>query len=61
MALRSIGHLFQYGEITIKRAVLLALAALNISNPMIQIQDLFVKFSYDSDIELFQRAINSLD
>ena len=60
MALRSIGHLLQYGEITIKRAVPLALAALNISNPKIQIQDLLVKLSHDSDIELSQRAIVSL-
>lgn len=60
MSLRSMNHLLQYGEITIKRAVPLALAALNISNPKIQVQDLLSKLAYDTDIELSHRAILAL-
>lgn len=37
MAVRSMNHLLQYGEISIRRAVPLALAALHISNPKINI------------------------
>jgi len=60
MALRSMNHLLQYGEITIKRAVPLALAVLNISNPKIQVQDLLSKLAYDTDIDLSHRAILGL-
>jgi len=60
MALRSMNHLLQYGEIAIKRAVPLALAILNLSNPRIPVQDLLSKLAHDTDIELSQRAIMAL-
>jgi len=60
MALRSMNHLLQYGEINIKRAVPLALAVLNISNPKIQVQDLLSKLAYDTDVQLSHRAIIGL-
>jgi len=60
MAIRSMNHLLQYGEMTIKRAVPLALAILNISNPKITIQDLLSKLAYDNDPELSHRAILAL-
>lgn len=60
MALRSMNHLLQYGEITIKRAIPVALALLNISNPKIGVQDLLSKLAYDSDAELSQRAVIAL-
>jgi 26S proteasome regulatory subunit N1 len=60
MALRSMNHLLQYGELPIKRAIPLALALLNISNPKIPIQDLLSKLAYDNDVELSHRAIIAL-
>jgi len=60
MALRSMNHLLQYGDLPLRRAVPLGLAALNISNPKIQIQDLLSKLAYDSDVELSHRAIIGL-
>jgi len=60
MALRSMNHLLQYGELSLKRAVPLGLAVLNISNPKIQVQDLLSKLAYDTDIELSHRAILGL-
>jgi len=60
MALRSLNHLLQYSELPVKRAVPLALAVLNISNPKIPVQDLLSKLAYDSDIELSHRAVLGL-
>ena len=60
MALRTMSHLLQYGEITVRRAVPLALASLNLSNPKITVMDLLTKLCHDPDAELSQRAILSL-
>lgn len=60
MALRSLGHILQYCDIKIKRAVPSALALLNISNPKIQVMDLLTKLSHDQDEELSFRAILGL-
>eukprot|EP00331_Platyophrya_macrostoma_P004406 CAMPEP_0176425046 /NCGR_PEP_ID=MMETSP0127-20121128/11180_1 /TAXON_ID=938130 /ORGANISM="Platyophrya macrostoma, Strain WH" /LENGTH=873 /DNA_ID=CAMNT_0017806181 /DNA_START=32 /DNA_END=2653 /DNA_ORIENTATION=+ len=57
---RTLNHLLQYGELTIKRAIPLALALLNISNPKLPVQDLLMKLAHDSDVELSQRAIIAL-
>ena len=57
---RTLNHLLQYGELNIKRAIPLALAILNISNPKLPVQDLLMKLAHDSDVELSQRAIIAL-
>eukprot|EP00825_Cyclidium_porcatum_P051709 TRINITY_DN9599_c0_g1_i1.p1 TRINITY_DN9599_c0_g1~~TRINITY_DN9599_c0_g1_i1.p1 ORF type:complete len:373 (-),score=65.17 TRINITY_DN9599_c0_g1_i1:211-1329(-) len=60
MANRSLNHILQYSTIELKRAVPLALALLNISNPKINVMDLLVKLSHDDDIQLSQRAMFAL-
>jgi len=46
MALRTMDHLMQWGSNTVKQAVPLALALLNLSNPNINIQDLLSKMAH---------------
>jgi len=60
MALRGLNHVLQYCDVNVKRAVPLALALLNISNPKIGIMDLLTKLSHDQDEELSYRAILAL-
>ena len=60
MALRGLNHLLQYCDVNVKRAVPLALALLNISNPKIGVMDLLTKLSHDQDEELSYRAILGL-
>jgi len=60
MALRSMNHLLHYCEAPIKRAVPLALALLNISNPDFSIVDQMSRLSHDSDNETAQAAIIGL-
>lgn len=60
MALRSLNHILQYGDIGVKRAVPLSLAILNISNPKITVMDLLTKLSHDQDDELAFRSIIAL-
>jgi len=60
MALRSIDHLLQYGEVNIKRAVPLALGILSVSKPEISIMDTLSKFSHDHDPETAMGAIFAL-
>ncbi|EGR33984.1 hypothetical protein IMG5_028540, partial [Ichthyophthirius multifiliis] len=57
MAMRHMNNILQYCELHVKRAVPLALAILNVSNPKINVMDLLIKFSHDDDAELNQRAI----
>lgn len=60
MALRSFDHLLHYCEPPIKRAVPLALAALNISNPDFAVIDQLSRLSHDPDPELSQNAIMAM-
>jgi len=60
MALRSFDHLLHYCELPIKRAVPLALATLNISNPDFSVIDQLSRLSHDPDPELAQNAILGL-
>jgi 26S proteasome regulatory subunit N1 len=60
MALRSFDHLLHYCELPIKRAVPLALAALNISNPDFAVIDQLSRLSHDPDAEISQNAIMAL-
>ena len=57
MALRAFDHLLHYCEPPIKRAVPLALAVLNISNPDFGIVDQLSRLSHDPDAEMSQNAI----
>lgn len=60
MAIRSFDHLLHYCELPIKRAVPLALAVLNISNPDFAVIDQLSRLSHDPDPEMSQNAILSL-
>jgi len=57
MALRAFDHLLHYCEPPVKRAVPLALAVLNISNPDFAIIDQLSRLSHDPDSEMSQNAI----
>ena len=57
MALRAFEHLLHYCELPIKRAVPLALAVLNISNPDYGIIDQLSRLSHDPDTEISQNAV----
>jgi len=50
MCLRTLNHLYQYGEPVIKRIVPLAIGLLRISNPEVLVMDQLTKLAYDSDI-----------
>uniref|UniRef100_A0A7S2R9L3 26S proteasome non-ATPase regulatory subunit 2 homolog n=2 Tax=Rhizochromulina marina TaxID=1034831 RepID=A0A7S2R9L3_9STRA len=60
MALRAFGHLLHYGELPIRRAVPLALALLNVSNPDYAFVDQMSRLSHDNDAEVSQAAIIGL-
>ncbi|EPQ27551.1 uncharacterized protein PFL1_05089 [Pseudozyma flocculosa PF-1] len=57
MTLRHMSHLMHYGEPVIRRAVPLALALLNPSNPAMAILDTLSKYSHDNDLDV---AINAI-
>ncbi|CAK7322712.1 unnamed protein product [Dovyalis caffra] len=60
MAIRSLGHLLQYGEQNIRRAVPLALGLLCISNPKVNVMDTLSRLSHDSDSEVAMTAVVAL-
>lgn len=60
MALRSFDHLLHYGELPIKRAVPLAFALLNVSNPDYGIIDQLSRLTHDQDPQVAQNAIIAL-
>eukprot|EP00898_Chlorokybus_atmophyticus_P005084 jgi/Chlat1/5577/Chrsp369S05360 len=60
MAVRSLEHLLQYGDPSIRKAVPLGLALLSISNPQLSIMDTLSRLSHDSDSEVSQAAILGL-
>lgn len=60
MALRAMDHLLHYCELPIKRAVPLALALLNMSNPDYAFVDQMSRLSHDNDSEVAQAAIMGL-
>jgi 26S proteasome regulatory subunit N1 len=57
MALRTFDHLLHYCELPVKRAVPLAFAVLNISNPDFTVIDQLSRLSHDPDAEISQNAI----
>jgi len=57
MALRSLDHVLQYGEVNVRRVVPLALGLLSLSNPRLTIMDTLSKLSHDSDERVSQHAV----
>lgn len=57
MSLRHFGHLMQYGETPIRRAVPLALGLVSVSDPILPVLDTLSKYSHDSDLGV---ALNSI-
>lgn len=57
MALRSLDHVLQYGEVNVRRVVPLALGLLSLSNPRLTIMDTLSKLSHDQDERVSQHAI----
>ncbi|KAL4202711.1 hypothetical protein AMTRI_Chr02g222470 [Amborella trichopoda] len=60
MAIRSLGHLLQYGEQNIRRAVPSALGLLCISNPKVNVMDTLSRLSHDADSDVAMAATISL-
>ncbi|CAE7612398.1 PSMD2 [Symbiodinium pilosum] len=60
MACRSIDHILQYGELTLRRAVPIALAILHLSNPKVLVIDTLAKLSHDADQDVATGAIMSM-
>jgi 26S proteasome regulatory subunit N1 len=60
MCLRTMNHLLQYGEPTIRKTVPLAIGLLRVSNPDVKTLDLLNKLAYDSDAEVAMSAIFAL-
>ncbi|KAI8458564.1 26S proteasome regulatory subunit N1 [Phakopsora pachyrhizi] len=57
MSLRHFGHLMQYGEAPIRRAVPLALGLISVSDPILPVLETLSKYSHDSDLAV---ALNSI-
>jgi len=60
MALRSLDHILQYGELPLRRAVPVALAILHLSNPKVTVIDTLSKLSHDADQDVALGAIISM-
>jgi len=57
MCLRTMKHLLQYGEPSIRKTVPLAMGLLRVSNPDVNTLDLLNKLAYDSDPEVGMSAV----
>lgn len=57
MILRSFDHFLQYGDVSVKRAISLSMALLNLSNPKIPVSDLLTKLAYETNKEVATNAI----
>jgi 26S proteasome regulatory subunit N1 len=60
MSVRALDHFLQYGELTLRRAVPLALGLLRISNPKVTVIDTLSKLSHDADQDVALGAIFSM-
>merc|ERR1719183_2839310 len=60
MSVRALDHFLQYGELTLRRAVPLALGLLHISNPKVTVIDTLSKLSHDADQDVALGAIFSM-
>lgn len=57
MCLRTMNHLLQYGEPSIRKTVPLAMGLLRISHPDVNTLDLLNKLAYDTDADVSMSAI----
>jgi len=60
MSVRSLDHIMQFQEVTLKRVVPLSLAVLNLSNPKVTVIDTLSKLSHDADQDVALNAIFSM-
>uniref|UniRef100_A0A2P2I8Z8 26S proteasome non-ATPase regulatory subunit 2 n=1 Tax=Hirondellea gigas TaxID=1518452 RepID=A0A2P2I8Z8_9CRUS len=60
MAYRAFDNLLQYGEVSVRRAVPLALGLLSISDPNLSVMETLSKLSHDADEQVSQNAILGL-
>lgn len=60
MTLRTMHHLLQYGEPSIRKTVPLAMGLLRVSQPDMNTLDLLNKLAYDSDADVSMSAIFAL-
>jgi len=60
MSLRSLDHILQYGEVSLRRSVPLALGVLHLSNPKVTVIDTLSKLSHDADGDVALNAIFSM-
>lgn len=60
MSLRTMNHLLQYGEPSIRRTVPLAIGLLRVSTPDMNTMDLLNKLAYDADADVSMSSIFAL-
>lgn len=60
MALRTMDHLLQYGEVSVRRGIPIAIAMLHISDPDYSVIDILSKLSHDHDAGVAMAAIFAL-
>lgn len=60
MALRTMDHLLQYGEVPVRRGVPIAVAMLHVSDPDYSVIDILSKLTHDQDAEVAMNAIFGL-
>lgn len=60
MALRSLDHVYQCGDVHVRRAVPLALALVSVSNPQLPVMDTLSKLSHDQDEFVSMNAVLGL-
>lgn len=60
MASRSLEHMLQYGDPSVRRSVPLAIAMLNVSSPDMTAVDTLGRLSHDTDSEVAQNAVLAL-
>jgi 26S proteasome regulatory subunit N1 len=60
MALRTMDHLLQYGEVPVRRGVPIAIGMLHVSDPDYAVIDILSKLTHDQDAEVAMSAIFSL-
>lgn len=60
MTIRAFGHLQQYGDLSVRRAMPLALGLLSISNPDVLLTDTLSKLTHESDPGVYHAAVLGL-
>lgn len=60
MTIRAFGHLQQYGDLSVRRAMPLALGLLSVSNPDVLLTDTLSKLTHESDPGVYHAAVLGL-